>query len=288
MVSSQKSVLITGCSAGGIGAALAEVFREKGYKVFATVRNLSKIPRTLSSAANVTVLKLDVLSSESIAAAVESVTKETGGTLDVLINNSGEAKMLPALDTSIEEGKKTFDLNFWAPFAMLQAFAPLLIAAEGCLVNNSSASAVSPLAFGSVYNGSKAALAIASETWRHELKPLGVRTITLITCAVKTDSFDRHEHAELPDSSYYSDIRDFFRSIGDGRLQKGAISPRQYATKVVQEIERGAVGQVWAGTSAPLLHLLWRFSPQWAFDMIVESVIPVQGEMAKAAKKKKA
>ncbi|KAI0382529.1 short-chain dehydrogenase/reductase [Hypomontagnella monticulosa] len=268
MASLRKSVLITGCSAGGIGAALAEVFREKGYRVFATVRNPSKIPQTLSSATNVTVLKLDVLSSESIAAAVESVTKETGGTLDVLINNSGESKMLPALDQPLEEGKKIFDINFWAPFAMLQAFVPLLIAAKGCLVNNSSASAVSPLAFGSAYNGSKAALAVASETWRHELKPLGVRTITLITCAVKTGSFHRHEQPKLPESSYYSDIRDFFNSINDGRLQDGAISPRQYATKVVREIEWGSVGQVWVGTSAPLLQFLWRFSPQWVFVSI--------------------
>ena len=74
---SLKSVLITGCSAGGIGPALAQVFQEKGYHVFATARNPSKIPSALSSAANVTVLKLDVLSSESIAAAAESVSLET-------------------------------------------------------------------------------------------------------------------------------------------------------------------------------------------------------------------
>lgn len=38
---------------------------------------------------------------------------------DVLVNNSGAAFMLPALDTSIEEAKKLFDLNFCAPFAVL-------------------------------------------------------------------------------------------------------------------------------------------------------------------------
>jgi NAD(P)-dependent dehydrogenase (short-subunit alcohol dehydrogenase family) len=140
-----KSVLITGCSAGGIGAALAEAFQEKGYHVFATVRNPSKISQTLSSAANVTVLTLDVLSPESIAAAAESVKRITGGGLDVLVNNSGGGLTLPGLDVPIEEGKKLFDLNFWAPLAMLQAFAPLLIEAKGCLVNNSSANAHLPM-----------------------------------------------------------------------------------------------------------------------------------------------
>lgn len=143
--------MITGCSTGGIGAALAEVFQEKGYHVFATARNPSKIPPTLSRSANVTVLTLDVLSSESIAAAVEGVKKETGGTLDILINNSGGIILLPALDTSMEDGKRLFDFNFWAPFAMLQAFAPLLIEAKGCVVNNSSASAYSPMALTSKY-----------------------------------------------------------------------------------------------------------------------------------------
>ena len=145
MASLRKSVLITGCSAGGIGAALAEVFTEKGYHVFATARNPSKISPTLSNAPSVTPLTLDVLSSESIAAAVERVTRETGGKLDVLVNNSGGGYIAPALDTSIEEGKKLFDLNVWAPLAMLQAFAPLLINAQGCIVNNSSANAYCPM-----------------------------------------------------------------------------------------------------------------------------------------------
>ncbi|KAF3056653.1 NADPH-dependent 1-acyldihydroxyacetone phosphate reductase [Daldinia childiae] len=284
---SRKSVLITGCSTGGIGAALAEVFQEKGYHVFVTTRNPSKFPPNLSRAENVTCLTLDVLSSESIAAAVESVKKETGGTLDILINNSGGIILLPALDTPIDDGKRLFDLNFWAPFAMLQAFAPLLIEAKGCIVNNSSASAYSPMALTSIYNSSKAALAMASETWRHELQPLGVRTITLITCAVKTEFFSRYQREELPVSSKYYDIRDFIYSIGDGRLQSGAISSRQYATKVVREIEHGSAGVVWAGTHALLFRLLCWLLPNSLFDMVVESVVPISSEMAKIKQKKK-
>lgn len=141
----RKSVLITGCSAGGIGAALAEGFSEKGYHVFATARNPSKISPALASAPGVTPLTLDVLSPESIAAAVESVKRETGGRLDVLVNNSGGGYCAPALDASIEAGRRLYDLNVWAPLAMLQAFAPLLISARGCVVNNTSANAYCPM-----------------------------------------------------------------------------------------------------------------------------------------------
>jgi NAD(P)-dependent dehydrogenase (short-subunit alcohol dehydrogenase family) len=279
-----KSVLVTGCSAGGIGQAIAYAFHQKGYHVFATARTPSKIPSTLSSAPNVTVLELDVLSSDSIAAAVQSVSAKTGGRLDVLVNNAGQASVMPALDVDIEEAKKIFNLNFWAPLAMLQAFAPLLIEARGCLVNNTSASAVCPFPLMSevlfhlasalervlinlgkgVYNASKAALATASETWRHELAPFGVRTITLITMGVNTGSFTRPERKPtvLPESSRYAAIGDFVLGIQDGRMQKGAISPSEFAAKVVSEVEKGAYGTAWAGTQAFIGRLMFWLSPQ--------------------------
>lgn len=147
MISPRKSVLITGCSAGGIGSALAETFEERGYHVFATLRTPSKISPRLAAAGNVTILQLDVLSRDSIAAAVERVRADTGGRLDVLVNNSGRTQIFPALDTPVDEARELFDLNFWAPLAMVQAFAPLLIEARGCLVNNASISAYIPTPF---------------------------------------------------------------------------------------------------------------------------------------------
>lgn len=147
MAPPNKSVLITGCSAGGIGAGLAEAFQQKGYLVFATLRNLSKAPENLTNTPNVIVLQLDVLLPASIATAVESVSKETGGHLDVLVNNSGQNFVMPALDTSIEDARKLFDINVIAPLAMIQAFSPLLVKAHGCVVNQSSASGVMPMPF---------------------------------------------------------------------------------------------------------------------------------------------
>lgn len=148
MAITRKICLITGCSAGGVGAAFAEVFRKKGYYVFATARTPSKVPQTLHTASNVTVLALDVTSAESIAAAAEAVRKQTDR-LDVLINNAGLGLNMPGLDTSIEEGKKLFDLNFFGVLAMMQAFSAMLIKAKGCVVNNSSVGGCLPFPFAS-------------------------------------------------------------------------------------------------------------------------------------------
>lgn len=134
---SRKTVLITGCSAGGIGPALVEAFQKRGLHVFATARSVSKMG-PLADLPHVTLLSLDVTSATSIAAAVKAVEAETGGTLDYLVNNSGAVYVMPGLDASIEEGKKMFDVNFWGVVAVTQAFAPLLIAARGTVVMNSS------------------------------------------------------------------------------------------------------------------------------------------------------
>jgi 1-acylglycerone phosphate reductase len=86
----QKSVLITGCSAGGIGDALAQSFHRRGLRVFATARNLSKVQHLKDM--GLEVVELDVTDTRSRESAVEHVMASTGGTLDILINNAGGGK----------------------------------------------------------------------------------------------------------------------------------------------------------------------------------------------------
>ena len=69
-MSSKGTVVITGCSLGGIGASLARLFAARNYHVFATVRTPSKA-QELDSLPNIDVIQLDVTSKESIAAAVK-------------------------------------------------------------------------------------------------------------------------------------------------------------------------------------------------------------------------
>jgi NAD(P)-dependent dehydrogenase (short-subunit alcohol dehydrogenase family) len=82
-----KTVLITGSSEGGIGDALAKEFHKKGLRVFATARNLIKVQHLKDL--GLEILPLDVTDDESIKQVVQSVKALTGGTLDILVNNSG-------------------------------------------------------------------------------------------------------------------------------------------------------------------------------------------------------
>jgi len=94
----KKSVLITGCSRGGIGDALAQEFHKKGLKVFATARNLSKVEHLKTM--GLEVLQLDVTSQESIRNAAEEVQKATDGKLDFLVNNAGSGESIIELSSS--------------------------------------------------------------------------------------------------------------------------------------------------------------------------------------------
>jgi short-subunit dehydrogenase len=117
---------------------------------------------------------------------------------------------------------------------MIQAFVPLLIKAKGCVVNNTSASGVLPFGpFGSIYNSSKAAALLGSESRRLELALLGVQTLTLVTTAVKSNAFTNLKPIDIPENSYYYGIRDYIRETSDGRSQKDGITAKQYGLKVV-------------------------------------------------------
>lgn len=127
------SVLITGCSNGGLGAALADAFQRSDYRVFATSRSLD----TMSEAKrlpNVRVLQLDVTSATDIQAAKAAVSDETGGSLTYLINCAARNHFMPLLDENIQDAKRIHETNVWGPLAVTQAFAPLLIKAKGTVV----------------------------------------------------------------------------------------------------------------------------------------------------------
>jgi NAD(P)-dependent dehydrogenase (short-subunit alcohol dehydrogenase family) len=136
-----KSILITGCSAGGIGATTALVLAKRGHHIFATARTTSKIPEALSSLDNVTVIPLDVASTSSVAGAVAAVTASGRG-LDILINNAGAGYAMPVLDIDIDRAKEAFEVNLWGPLRTIQAFADLLIEGRGRVVNISTCGAL--------------------------------------------------------------------------------------------------------------------------------------------------
>lgn len=145
-----RSVLITGCSEGGLGSALARAFANEGFYVLATVRDPAKASRLVGD--HFEILKLEVTSQKSIdLCAAEVKERLRGKGLDVLINNAGTGLIMPLLDTSVEESRRLFDVNVWGMLAVTQAFAPLVIQAKGTVVNISSLAGAVQMAWQGTY-----------------------------------------------------------------------------------------------------------------------------------------
>lgn len=136
-MASKGTVLLTGCSDGSAGSALALAFQKKGYRVFASSRTLTTMSK-LDGLPDVRLLQLDTTKPADIKAAAETVAGEAGGSLSYLVNCAGRNHFMPLLDEDVEAAKAIYETNVWGPLAVTQAFAPLLIEARGTVVFVSS------------------------------------------------------------------------------------------------------------------------------------------------------
>ncbi len=202
-----KTVLITGCSLGGIGDALAREFHSRGHRVFATARSKAKMAEL--EALGITTLEMDVTSLESISAAAATVRAAAAdGALDVLINNAGLNYVMPFADCDMADVKRVLDTNVFGVFAVTHAFLPQLIAARGVVASVGSVNIALNPPYMAAYNASKAALMGFGQTLRVELAPLGVRVVTLVTGSVASKLFQNVPACQLPEGSLYTPLKD--------------------------------------------------------------------------------
>ena len=255
-------MLITGCSPGGIGYALALAFHAKGLHVFATARNKQALSKL--EAVGIESLSLEVTSPESIIELQRHVHQRTNGALDYLVNNAGRNYTVPALDVDLSEVQTTFDTNVFAVIRMCQAFAPLLIQTKGTIVNIGSVAAEIPYVFGSVYNASKAALHAYSDTLRVELSPFNVKVMVVVTGGVKSNI--ARTHRELPADSLYLPLStEYQRRLQHS--QEGAMDNMLYAQNVATAVLKTRPGRsFWEGHQAWTVWLLLRSMPSAFWD----------------------
>ncbi|KAH8595899.1 hypothetical protein B0O99DRAFT_661445 [Bisporella sp. PMI_857] len=269
-MANQRSVLITGCSDGGIGAALALCFQQNGFLVFATARDVAKMTR-LQNLENVKLLALDVMKTDQIQAAVDAVRKETGGSLTYLINNAGRNHYMPILDEDIKAAKKLFDINIWGPLAVTKAFSPLLIETKGTVIFVTSVAGCLNTPYQGTYAASKRSEEIIADTLRLELAPFDVKVLCIVVGAVKTNVQAHFKDFKLPNGSLYTPIESmiFERAQGnDGAKRSDAL---EFAKKVTADILKGSTGKIWRGWSAGMVKFSTTFMPSSLLDMGVQT-----------------
>ncbi|EJD36945.1 NAD(P)-binding protein [Auricularia subglabra TFB-10046 SS5] len=206
---------------------------------------------------------LDVTSAASITALVDTLSsvQPYHGPLhiDALINNAGRSYLMPAADCDMAEVQATFDTNVFGAMRMVQAFLPLLISSgDGIIINIGSVSATVSFPFGSTYSASKAALLAYSDTLRVELKPVGVRVVTVLASAVKS-KLSSHVWAAPEESVWKSCFDKFIATIAPRAAV--ATNTAQFFNQIADLItsrrtRRNPPAHFWAGKYATVILVL--------------------------------
>lgn len=247
-----KTVLITGCSDGGLGAALAFAFKDAGYRVVASARNTGKMASVKE--AGIETIELDVVHEDSIAKAVRQTGDLLGDSLDILVNNAGAGIEMPVMDLDLQEVRKLFELNVFSLISVSRAFLPLLRrSSQPMIVNNTSIAGSVAMPFQAAYSASKSAAAMLTHGMRLELEPFSVKVVELKTGSVESNFFQTS--VSLPETSMYRLGKDLVENISKGEpFRPGMVPASSWAAGVVADLSKANPPYiVWRGGSAQLV-----------------------------------
>ncbi len=179
-------------AARGIGEAVSLGLASLGAHVILVARDANKLAQVeqaiRAAGGSAQAAAVELRSPEQIEALGREVRAQHGR-LDILINNAGVGRIgKPLHEMALEEWQTTFETNLQAPYLLIRAFAPLMIAARaGHIINISSLAGRNPLPNGAAYSASKWALNGLTYSVAEELRPYGIRVSVVAPGSVNTE-----------------------------------------------------------------------------------------------------
>ncbi len=236
----KKSVLITGCSSG-IGRTLALGLHQRGYRVFATVRQAKDMAGL--AALGLESLTLDLTSSESIRQAMDEILTRTQGKLYGLINNGAYGQPGAVEDLSRDTLRKQFETNLFGTQELTNRVLPVMRAQkEGRIVQISSILGIIALAYRGAYTATKYALEALSDTLRLELTGTNIHVMLIEPGPITSRFRDNAYQAFLANiDREHSAHRDYYRHVeqrlGGNKPLPFTLPPEAVLEKTVHALE---------------------------------------------------
>lgn len=194
--------VITGASSG-IGREFAlQLTRRYAAKLILNARNenkLNDVARRVEAMGGSVICIADDIAKDGTAELLIKTCLDNYGSLDLLFNNAGLTTPGPFAQLSMPDWRHVFEVNFFAPLALIYAALPHFAEKQaGTIINIASVAGKVALPGSVCYASSKFALTGLSEGLAAELKSLGVDVLTVCPGFVRTEFFAKNKTADNP------------------------------------------------------------------------------------------
>jgi NAD(P)-dependent dehydrogenase (short-subunit alcohol dehydrogenase family) len=277
MTTPARTVLITGCSSG-IGYHTAIGLQQRGYRVFATARQMADVERL--HADGLESLQLDLDDSASIRAAVDTVLARTGGTLYALFNNGAYGQPGAVEDLSRDMLRRLFETNLFGWLELTNLLIPVMRRqGEGRIIQNSSLLGYVALKYRGAYNASKYALEGLTDTLRLELRGSNIFVSLIEPGPIASNFRDnayRHfkQNIRVEGSAHqavYEKLAARLRTVGP--VQPFTLPPQAVLKKVILALEsRKPRARYPVTVPAHVLSWLRRILPVFILDWLLAKI----------------
>jgi NAD(P)-dependent dehydrogenase (short-subunit alcohol dehydrogenase family) len=239
---SQRVAVVTGSSTG-IGYETSLALARDGFITYATMRNPNKAESIKSVATKESlplhVKQLDVTDDASVRNAVQSISSETGGRIDVLVNNAGYVLSGAFEDLAIDEIKAQYETNVFGLIRTTQAVLPTMRRQKsGIIVNISSGAGRFGYPGHSAYISTKFAVEGLSESISYELEPFGIKVVIVEPGVIRTNIANTMvvaKKSQDPNSPYSQRMQKIASSFQE--LMKNSSSPNLVANVVLNAVK---------------------------------------------------
>ena len=218
---------------------------------------------------------MDVEDRASIVAAAESIASRLSG-LDALVNVAGIGMVGPVEYINPRDWEQIFNVNVFGQIAVTQAFLPLIRRKRGRIVNISSVGAHIAIPFAGLLNASKSAFGSLSDTLRLELRPFGIRVITIEPGSIATPAVEKTlgnvdgviDNLPGQGRAQYGEMLRTVTQRGYAREKSG--SPPEVVARAVHHALTASRPRIRyrVGKDARLIATLPRVLPDWLLDEI--------------------